>query len=209
MKKCNECDKEKPLEDFGKDKHTKDGLNYLCKKCRNKKARSRIKRKISHTCLKCKETRELDYYTHQRRKHDFCFKCSPTEVQSGEVRPQSSRSNSGRWKGGSYISSDGYRMVLCEGQYHPSGRQKYKKEHILVMEQHIGRELDTCKGGGGECVHHIDGDKLNNSIDNLELCIDTRDHRNLHYSLQRVAYELVQNGTIAFNKEKREYERIK
>lgn len=39
-----------------------------------------------------------------------------------------------------------------------------RHEHRVVMEEHIGRRLRP-----GEVVHHRDGNKSNNSIDNLEL----------------------------------------
>lgn len=63
------------------------------------------------------------------------------------------------WKGGSFISNrkeNQYRYIYVDG--------KHYREHILVMEQHIGRKLNK-----GEVVHHVDGDGLNNNLDNLVL----------------------------------------
>lgn len=49
---------------------------------------------------------------------------------------------------------------------HPFADSKgYVAEHRLVMEDYLGRYLDP-----DEIVHHVDGVKNNNSIDNLELC---------------------------------------
>lgn len=54
------------------------------------------------------------------------------------------------------------------------GAHKGKMIHRLVMEKFIGRELFS-----HEVVHHIDGDKSNNSIDNLAL-MTTSAHARLH-----------------------------
>ena len=66
-------------------------------------------------------------------------------------------------------------------------RQQYKREHVLVCEKFIGRELKTQRGCMGEQVHHIDGDKMNNEIDNLLLCPDTRYHKLIDCQLHKLA----------------------
>ena len=50
--------------------------------------------------------------------------------------------------------------------------------HRRVMEAHLGRQLDH-----SEHVHHIDGNKLNNELANLEL-ISASDHMR-HHSTER------------------------
>lgn len=51
----------------------------------------------------------------------------------------------------------------------------YILEHRKVMEDHLGRFLDP-----SERIHHIDGDKTNNRIENLQLFSSSSDHTKLH-----------------------------
>lgn len=80
---------------------------------------------------------------------------------------------------------------LCRGN---SGWRNYKKEHIFLMERLLGRRLNKF-----EEVHHVDGDKLNNRMDNLVL-LDGASHKGIHQSLQDIAYQLVQGGFIEFDR---------
>lgn len=99
-------------------------------------------------------------------------------------------------KAAPYISADGYMMV-----YDPTrckkGKPKWSwfvKEHIKVMEDFLDRKLKK-----NEKVHHIDGAKLNNDINNLYLCKSHKQHRNAHVSLMEIAYDLVRQGRIVFD----------
>lgn len=63
-----------------------------------------------------------------------------------------------------YITSQGYVMVLV-GKGHPHAKHNgFAFEHRLVMGEHIGRPLHAF-----ENVHHKDGNRQNNAIENLEL----------------------------------------
>lgn len=53
----------------------------------------------------------------------------------------------------------------------------YVREHRLVMSEFIGRPLQA-----DEVVHHIDGDGLNNDINNLQL-LDKREHDRMNVGL--------------------------
>ena len=74
--------------------------------------------------------------------------------------------------------ANGYIMVLSHKHPHRT-KKGYVYEHRLVMEKHLGRYLGKC-----EVIHHIDGDKLNNSINNLMLLPTTGAHTRYHNSLK-------------------------
>ena len=50
----------------------------------------------------------------------------------------------------------------------------------------------------GYVVHHVDGDKLNNVLENLHVCSKV-EHREIHGQLERLSYYLIQSGLILFN----------
>jgi len=68
------------------------------------------------------------------------------------------------WKGGRQIDGNGYVRI-----YNPDHRNAYSNgyvlEHILVMSRHLGRPLNTPT----ENVHHKNGVKTDNQLNNLEL----------------------------------------
>ena len=53
-------------------------------------------------------------------------------------------------------------------------------EHRYVMEQHLGRKLSR-----NECVHHINGDRRDNRIENLEVI--SRSEHNREHAIRQFA----------------------
>lgn len=88
--------------------------------------------------------------------------------------------------GDTYLSKDGYVMISGE-----KGKRRYL--HVQVMEEYLGRPLTS-----EERVHHIDGNKENNSIDNLFLCANKSIHSTVHKQLEQVGFELIRKGVIVF-----------
>ena len=77
------------------------------------------------------------------------------------------------WNIKKVISKGDYNYALVPN--HPyATKNGYVLLHRIIMENHLGRVLNT-----NEVVHHIDGNKKNNSIDNLQV-LTKENHTKLH-----------------------------
>lgn len=96
------------------------------------------------------------------------IRCQRRGPRNGAGHPQ--------WKGGRMIDADGYVLVWVLDHPHarrPSDRKSggYVAEHRLVMEAHLGRHLEPT-----EVVHHMNGVKDDNRLENLELFQSNAEH---------------------------------
>jgi len=106
--------------------------------------------------------------------------------------------NNPRWNGGKR-ETNGY--VFIYKLDHPRKKKdSYIQEHILTMEEFLGRYLDE-----KECIHHINLIKNDNRIENLCLFKNNSSHQKVKRSLNSVVSDLVNKGIIKFNKEKKVY----
>ncbi len=88
----------------------------------------------------------------------------------GKKRPELWGENHPNWKGG--WLQQGYKFICVEGRQLP--------EHKYFMELKIGRRLTS-----NEVVHHINHDRLDNRIENLQL-LTRREHVFVHPAWKRM-----------------------
>lgn len=78
--------------------------------------------------------------------------------------------NNPAWKGGRMIDPDGYVLIRMPDHPH-ANRHGYVREHRLVAEMVLDRLLER-----SEVVHHIDGNRQNNTPENLEVFSSNGEH---------------------------------
>lgn len=183
-------------------------LLVKCDKCNKEKwmvKTSFIKSRTHHCnnqdkldyCKYCwiERTTELGLFKRPNLNYDLT-----DSVSSKEEKPLYRRHSSGylrRW------TTDVFhpRLVKNGRDKKPKGGRVY--EHILIMEEYLGRYLTK-----REMVHHINGNKTDNRIENLHLCRDNIHHQQIHKKMEQFMNQLLVNGVVSFDKEKEEFKLI-
>lgn len=157
MKTCKTCGDLKGLEEFSKRTRSRDGLGYHCRPCRVAKYRAANPRpEKPKTCQ----------YKTCTRPYYVKGLCHGHYARSIKGRPgmdepfrnsQVTEENPTR-----FLRKDsGYVVLTWTGE---DGKPRSQGEHRRVMEQHLGRPLTK-----DETVHHKNGVRDDNRIENLEL----------------------------------------
>lgn len=126
-------------------------------------------------CLSCNDEFEVmaSYYRKQIKKQkNACSFCSHS-CTAKHVFKKYGGSKHSKWRGGVVIDKNGYKMIH-DRKSDMSMSNGYVLEHRRVMAKHIGRSLSS-----SELVHHINGNKLDNRIENLTI-LDRGKHSGIH-----------------------------
>jgi len=97
--------------------------------------------------------------------------CKQMNLKTQRSGPRNGKGHP-KWKGGTTIAK-GYRYKYCPGHPYAKKTVPYVYEHRLVMEAYLGRYLDR-----KEIVHHINGDPLDNRLENLIVFPSNAEHLN-------------------------------
>lgn len=174
---CSVCHKEYSIYPY------RDGKSNFCsRKCYWKSLES-LTGKLHHNwtrkeilCLKCGKLFEIP----RCRINDgqrYCSKSCAAEFRITSEKV-SGKYNC-NWNGGVSHESNGY--IDIKSPNHPRvDCRGYVREHRLVMEKYLGRYLKK-----EEHVHHINGIKSDNRIENLMLFNNESEHQKYHHALKK------------------------
>lgn len=101
-----------------------------------------------------------DLYSVYKKAYKMGFRKSPEIVYKNRSNAKRGP-NASNWSGGVKMTKKGYRMVHLP-DHHRADKNGYVMEHIVVFERETGIAIpDNC------CIHHLNGDKSDNRIENL------------------------------------------
>lgn len=126
---------------------------------------------IKFNCEIC--GKEKTRFKRSDSKFRFCStSCAGKNAYEISRKVDKSGEKNGFWKGGRWKNARGYVLVHVPNHPYPNHQKgPYVFEHRLVIERQIGRYLKP-----EEQVHHLNGNKEDNRLENLVLCLNQSDH---------------------------------
>ena len=149
--------------------------NLICEECHEQ---FEAKRSDIRRCKPCAAARRQDWrgaYERNRVRQDACPKCGePKAKNSKQCKLCWSKGIAGAsnpsWKGGVTLHHAGYRQIRTN---RPGRSNGYELEHRLVWEAAHGPIPSST------VIHHVNGDPLDNRLENL-MAMSNSEHRKFH-----------------------------
>lgn len=190
LRKCSKCNIEKEISEFYFDR-TKNRTRIICKKCLRKQRKERYAQQHDGkefkprdlTGQRFKKWTAISFHSKNKwGKHLWlCRNDNGTEQIIFKTELTGNRKRCFKFihyrseRNGKRKTYGGY--IMIKNSSHPNAQKDgFVLEHIVVMGKHIGRPIERT-----ETVHHKNGIKDDNRIENLELW------SSVHPSGQRVS----------------------
>jgi endogenous inhibitor of DNA gyrase (YacG/DUF329 family) len=156
-----------------KTSHSKVG-NYCTRKCVDEHKKIRYRKIVN--CTICGKKMSILKSDKSKRKYCSreCLKIGFSKFESARVTNYIKKNRHPMFNGGMGVTTDGYVWIYIKGKPHNN-----IKLHRYLMEIKIGRVLEST-----EIVHHINGDKFDNRIENLKI-ISRIEHNKIHKFLNK------------------------
>ncbi|KKM16916.1 hypothetical protein LCGC14_1681000 [marine sediment metagenome] len=152
----------------------------------------------------CEDCSKERWTIYRPTKEWFAPRCLPCSGRhNGSTIKRETGSKSPSWKGGKFTCPEGYvyAYVALDSIFAPmrrKGHHQHTLEHRLVVAKHLGRCL-TDK----EVVHHLNGIKDDNRLENLQLTTK-KNHHSVAFFLMRKEIATLREEVIALKKQSKE-----
>lgn len=174
--------------------------NNVTRSCGCKSAEMRSQKRynpqINTKCAYCGREYHLKPYLVKRCEHNYCSRACFAKAKQiymqGEGNHQYGLHGplNASYKGVDHITRYGYRQIQQWDHPFATGAGRYVLEHRLVAERYLLTDENSVVINGQRylspdyVVHHINGDKLDNRVENLQV-MTLAEHTSLH-NYQRI-----------------------
>lgn len=110
-------------------------------------------RKLAQERSKASRLKKLEHYKQKTRERYRIVHGQPIDKPSTKKKA-----------GEGNIDAQGYKTITKRGHPNQMDAKGRIREHVFIMSEHLGRPMKK-----GENIHHLNGDRLDNRIENLEL----------------------------------------